>query len=122
MQELGVRLPLYPSKSSISQIEAVGFFNIGDNLEAKFPRTSFEWGNRTSWIHGHHSIQFGTEVSRQRVDIANEFRRAGHFQFTGDVTGLAMADYFRGAIRTFDHGTGEYKAFRVDVLVAVYPG
>src|SRR5262249_9957212 len=41
MQDFGVRLPLYPSKPSISQIEAVGFFNIGDNLDAKFPRTGF---------------------------------------------------------------------------------
>jgi hypothetical protein len=112
MQELGVRLPIYPTLPSISQIEAQGFFNIGDNLEAKFPRTAFEWKNRTSWVRGRHSIQFGAEVMRQRVDIVNEFRRAGHFVFSGDVTGLSMADYFLGAIRTFDQGTGEYKAFR----------
>lgn len=113
MSDLGVRLPLYASKPSISQIEAVGFFNIGDNLEAKFPRTTFEWGNRTSWVNGRHNIQFGAEFARQRVDIVNEFRRNGHFQFSGDVTGLSMADYFLGAVRTFDHGTGEYKQYRI---------
>jgi hypothetical protein len=113
MQDLGVRLPLYPTLPSISQIEAQGFFNIGDNLEAKFPRTAFEFANRTNWVHGRHSFQFGGEVVRQRVDIANEFRRAGHFIFSGDVTGLSMADFFLGSIRTFDQGTGEYKAFRV---------
>src|SRR5262249_47470234 len=84
-----------------------------DNLEAKFPRTNFEWANRTSWVRGAHSLQFGGEISRQRVDIANEFRRGGHFVFSGDATGLSMADYFLGAIRTFDHGTGEYKNYRV---------
>jgi carboxypeptidase family protein len=112
MQDLGVRLPIYPSLPSISQIEPSGFFSIGDNLEAKFPRTGFEWANRTSWVHGRHSLQFGGEVNRQRADIANQFRRAGHFVFSGDVTGLAMADYFLGSIRTFDQGTGEYKANR----------
>jgi hypothetical protein len=117
MQTLGVRLPLYPTLPSISQIEAQGFFNIGDNLEAKFPRTAFEWRNRTSWIRGAHAFQFGGEVVRQRVDIANEFRRAGHFVFSGDVTGLSMADFFLGRLRSFDQGTGEYKAFRV-----TYPG
>ncbi len=116
MAELGVRLPLYASLPSISEINAIGFFNIGDNLEAKFPRTGFEWANRTSWVRGRHSLQFGGEISRQRADIVNEFRRNGHFQFSGDVTGLAMADYFLGSIRTLDHGTGEYKAFR-----ATYP-
>ena len=58
-------------------------------------------------------IQFGGELARYRVDIVNEFRRAGHFMFTGDVTGSAMADYFLGRIGTFDHGTGEYKNNRV---------
>ncbi len=116
MQDLGVRLPLYPTLPSISEINVAGFFNIGDNLEAKFPRTMFEWGNRTSWVRGRHSVQFGTEISRNRADIVNEFRRAGHFQFSGDVTGHAMADYFLGIIRTFDQGTGEYKFNR-----ATYP-
>ena len=34
MQELGVRLPIYPGQPSISEINASGYFNIGDNLEA----------------------------------------------------------------------------------------
>jgi hypothetical protein len=112
MQELGVRLPLYPSLPSISQIEAVGFFNIGDNLEAAFIRNGFEWSNRTSWVKGRHTFQFGGMLSRLRVDIDNEFRRAGHFRFDANVTGMAMADFFLGRIGTFDQGTGEYKDFR----------
>jgi hypothetical protein len=39
MQDLGVRLPIYPTDPSISQIEATGFFGIGDNLFATFPAT-----------------------------------------------------------------------------------
>src|SRR5262249_13021068 len=34
MQDLSVRLPIYPSLASISEINANNFFNIGDNLEA----------------------------------------------------------------------------------------
>ncbi len=106
MQSLGVRLPIYPTLPSISQIEASGFFNIGDNLEAAFIRNGFEWNNRTSWVRGRHSIQFGGEIARYRVDIDNQFRRAGHFFFNGNVTGLSMADFFLGRIGTFDQGTG----------------
>jgi hypothetical protein len=120
MQQLGVRLPLYPSKPSISEIAPVGFFSIGDNLEAAFIRNGFEWSNRTSWVKGRHNIQFGGEITRLRVDIVNEFRRAGHFRFTGDVTGLAMADYFLGAIGTFDQGTGEFKDFRNTYLALFF--
>ncbi|MGH9661125.1 MAG: carboxypeptidase regulatory-like domain-containing protein, partial [Bryobacteraceae bacterium] len=117
MQELGVRLPIYPTLPSISEINVSGFFNIGDNLEAKFPRTMFELGNQTNWVRGRHSLSFGGVVNRNRADIVNEFRRAGHFVFTADTsagsTGLSMADYFLGRLKSLDQGTGEYKFNRV---------
>jgi len=114
IRELGARLPLYPTLSSISEINVSGFFNIGDNLEAKFVRNGFEWNERLSWVKGRHSMQFGGEVQRYRVDIVNEFRRAGHFVFRGNTgnsrsTGVSMADFMIGALDSFDQGTGEYK-------------
>lgn len=109
MKDLGVRLPLYPTLASIAQIEAVGFFNIGDNLEAAFVRNGFEWSNRTSWVMGRHSLQFGGEIARYRVDINNEFRRAGHYVFRGNISGNAIADFLLGGLDSFDQGTGEYK-------------
>lgn len=116
MRDLGVRLPIYPTLPSISEIQSIGFFNIGDNLEAQFPRDSFTWTNRTSIIRGSHSVQFGGESAFQRVGIINEFRRAGHFQFNGGITGLAQADFFLGSLFNFDQGTGEYKDFRANRL------
>jgi hypothetical protein len=112
MRDLGVRLPIYPSSASIAQIEATGFFGIGDNLEASFVRNSFEINNRTSMVLGRHSLQFGGEVQRYYVDITNEFRRAGHFVFRGNITGNAIADFLLGRLDSFDQGTGEYKNAR----------
>lgn len=114
MSDLGVRLPIQPTLPSISQIEASGFFNIGDNLEANFPRDSFTWANRTSVIRGSHSFQFGGDYAYQRVEIVNEFRRAGHFVFDGNVSKFEMTDFFLGALGTFDQGTGEYKDHRAE--------
>jgi hypothetical protein len=112
MKDLGVRLPVYPMLASIAQIEASGFFTIGDNLEAKFVRNGFEWSDRMSWIRGKHTLQFGGEIARYRVDIVNEFRRAGHYVFTANSTfgtGHSIADFLLGQLATFDQGTGEYK-------------
>jgi carboxypeptidase family protein len=109
IKELGSRLPVYPTRPAIQQIEAIGFFMIGDNMEAKFVRNGFEWNNQTSWIVGRNTLQFGGEVARYRVDIVNEFRRAGNFQFRGNVTGHAIADFLLGRMDSFDQGTGEYK-------------
>ena len=114
MTELGVRLPLEATLPSISQIEAAGFWRLGDNLEASFVRNGFQFSDQVSIIKGNHSIQLGAEVSHQRVDIVNEFRRNGHFVFRGNATGFAQTDFFLGIIDSFDHGTGEFKNFRVN--------
>ena len=113
MQDLGVRLPIYPTLPSISEIQANGFFNIGDNLFASFPRHGIEINDRVNWAKGKHQVQFGGEANFQDVKIRNEFRRAGHFTFNGGVTGHALSDFLLGQINTFDQGTGEYKDYEV---------
>jgi hypothetical protein len=120
IQDFGVRLPYLPRLRSISQIEADGYFNIGDNLEARFPRDGFQYNNKTNWAKGRHSIQFGAEFEYLRPEIYNDYRRAGHFVFDGRHTrapgasggGNALADFLLGRLETFDHGTGEYKNYR----------
>jgi Carboxypeptidase regulatory-like domain len=113
MQELGVRLPIYPTLPSISELNALGYFNIGDNLEASFVRNGVELNDRFTWVKGKHSIQVGGEAQYYTVEIDNEFRRAGHFQFDGSRTGHPIADFLLGYVQTFDQGTGEYKDYRV---------
>jgi carboxypeptidase family protein len=120
IQDFGVRLPYLPRMRSISEINANGYFNIGDNLEARFPRDGFQFGNKMNWMTGHHSMQFGAEFEYVRPEIYNDYRRAGHFVFNGQYTrapgaasgGHALADFVLGKLRTFDHGTGEYKNYR----------
>jgi Carboxypeptidase regulatory-like domain len=114
MQDLGVRLPIYPTLPSISEINAVNFFNIGDNLEASFYRPGIEISDRITWNKGKHNLQFGGELQRYTVEIRNQFRRAGHFQFAGSTTtgtGNTLADFLLGQISSFDQGTGEYKDY-----------
>jgi Carboxypeptidase regulatory-like domain len=120
IQDFGVRLPYLPRMRSISSISASGYFSIGDNLEARFPRDGFQFNNRTNWIKGRHSIQFGGEIEYLRPEIYNDYRRAGHFSFDGRFTrapgaasgGHALADFLLGRLNSFDHGTGEYKNYR----------
>ena len=116
MQELGVRLPIYPTQPSISEIQAAGFFNIGDNLFASFPRSGVEINDRVNWAKGKHQIQFGGEMTMQDVQIINEYRRASHSVFRPNATqgtGHALADFVLGQLDTFDQGTGEYKDYEV---------
>lgn len=113
MQDLGVRLPIYPALPSISEINALNFFNIGDNLEASFVRPGYEFNDRMTWVKGKHNLQFGGEFQHYAVTIRNQFRRAGHFQFSGTYTGNTLADFMLGYLSSFDQGTGEYKDYKV---------
>ena len=105
LQELGIRLPLYPTLPSLQGLP----FGIGDNLEGSFVRDGSEFGNKTSWMKGKHSIQFGGEIQFYAVDIVNEYRRGGNYSFGTTGTGMAIADIMLGDMTRFEQGTGEYK-------------
>ena len=113
MQDLGVRLPVYAALPSIEEINAVNFFNIGDNTEAKFTRWGQEFNDRLTWVKGKHNFQMGGEFQHYNVQIRNEFKRDGHFQFNGSYTGNTLADFLLGYVSSLDVGTGEYKDYTV---------
>jgi hypothetical protein len=105
LQELGIRLPLYPTLPSLQGLP----FGIGDNLEGSFIRNGYEIGNKTSWMKGKHSIQFGGEIQYYTVEIINEYRRGGNYSFGTTATGMSLADIMLGDMTRFEQGTGEYK-------------
>jgi hypothetical protein len=113
MAELGVRLPVYATLPSIEEINAVNFFNIGDNTEARFTRYGQEFNDRLTWVKGKHNLQIGAEFQHYTVQIRNQFKRDGHFQFNGSYTGNTLADFLLGYVSSLDVGTGEYKDYKV---------
>jgi hypothetical protein len=109
LQELGIRLPLYPTTPNLQSISVDGYFSVGADAPSDFVRNGVEANHRTSWMKGKHSIQFGAEIQYYRATIDSEYRVPGSFSFNGTATGNAMADFFLGDMRSFDQGTGEYK-------------
>jgi len=105
-----------PEAPFIEQLDVSGFFSSGDNTKAAFIRNGFEWADRVSWIKGRHSASFGFSIDRQRAEIRNLYRQPGVVTFTGNTTGMAMADYLLGYIGDWTQGAGEYKYYR-----ATYP-
>ena len=62
-----------------------------------------------TWIRGSHEFKFGAEILRSKNDIRNDFRTMGLFNFNGNITGNAFADFMLGEVYQFDQGGGEYK-------------
>jgi len=109
LQELGIRLPLYPTTPNLQSISVDGYFAVGADAPSDFVRNGVEFNNRTNWAKGKHNIQFGAEGQWYKATIDSEYRVPGTFTFSGSATGNAMADFMLGDMRTFDQGTGEYK-------------
>lgn len=67
------------------------------------------FANTTTWVEGAHELKFGAEILRSANSIQNHFRTMGIFNFTGAISGNAMADFMLGEVYQFDQGGGEYK-------------
>ena len=113
MPDLGCPPPTLFVDSSDSVHQRVGYFSIGDNPLGLFVRNGFEFNNRTSWMKGKHSMQFGGEAQYYKAHIKQRIPPPELGGLQRQRHGNAMADFMLGDMRTFDQGTGEYKENRV---------
>ncbi len=109
MTDLGVTNLYQPPTKGIQSIGVTGFFSFGDNLKATFVRNNFTLADDLRWVKGDHSFSFGFHGELSRVDIDNDFLRAGTFSFTADYTNYAVASFLLGKLRNFRQGAGEFK-------------
>jgi hypothetical protein len=113
---LGVAEP-EPILYGAPSISITGFSGFGDaTLAPNVTRNhTFQWIDNMSIVQGRHSIRFGTEIRRERVNqTGNQFPR-GTFGFAGNATqnpasvantGYGLADYLLGLIRTSSGALG----------------
>ena len=59
-----------------------------------------------SWIRGKHSMSFGFEYYRNRVNELQNWQSGGNMQFTGSATGNPSADFLLGRFNSYRQVTG----------------
>jgi hypothetical protein len=59
-----------------------------------------------SWVAGKHTLQFGFELYRNRVNELQNWLTGGNMQFTGNVTGNPQADFLLGRFDSYRQVTG----------------
>jgi hypothetical protein len=62
--------------------------------------------NTLSWIHGRHSMSFGVEYYRNRVNELQNWQSGGNISFTGSQSGNAAADFLLGKFNSYRQVTG----------------
>ena len=96
----------------VQRVNVNNFFTAGDNTLATFVRNGYELADHINWVKGRHNMAIGGSIDHQRVDIRNLFLRPGTAEFTGNVSGMSMADFLLGNLGIWIQGSGEYKYYR----------
>jgi hypothetical protein len=120
LTDLGVNL--YQPTNSPKVLEGIsvsGFFSFGDHAFGGFVRNNYFWYDDVKIVKGSHSIGFGGFVQYSQLDVNNNYKRFGSFSFSGDTTGLALADFLLGSVRSFSQGSGEFQNDR-DTFINAY--
>ena len=113
LQNGGVMIPGVPSNSFSSTLPiftVTGFQQIGPTTAAnsKFTTSVTEYLDTFSWVHGRHTIKFGTDIRREALDIVNPPNPTGSYAFTTTGTdtstgtgGNALASLLLGQVNAF---------------------
>ncbi len=112
VRDFGVNIPYQPPSNVVQSVNINGFFNFGDNPNARFIRNNFLWSDDLRWVKGNHNISMGFDIERRRVDLDNGFNSPGLFTFNGSYTGLSMADFMLGDLYQFQQAKGQYEDTR----------
>lgn len=95
--------------AGLPYINVSGYFTTGDAQQPFAQRNNQvdTISDDFSWLHGRHSLQFGGEVRRDRIDLIYINRPNGAFTFSGsNYTTNPLADFLLGYPYTFMQATG----------------
>jgi len=99
---------LTKAQGGIRNFAVSGGFTIGSFTDAMFIRNSYNLRDQINWIHGKHSFSFGVDFEMDQSIIRNTDLENGSFNFTNDVTGLALASFLMGYQHNFSQTSGDY--------------
>jgi hypothetical protein len=113
LQNGGISIPGVPANSFASTLPiftVTGLQQIGPTTAAnsKFTTTITEYLDTFSWVHGRHTIKFGTDIRREALDIVNPANPTGSYAFTTTGTdssagagGNSLASMLLGQVNAF---------------------
>jgi len=104
------------AQSGIRNFAVAGDFTIGNFNNAKFIRNTYDLRDVLAWDKGKHSFNFGFSLEMDQSNIRNTDLENGSFNFTTDVSNIAMANFLLGYQHTFSQTSGDYSDSRENPL------
>ncbi|MCZ6486415.1 MAG: hypothetical protein O6826_12035, partial [Acidobacteria bacterium] len=95
------------------EFSLAGYVSLGDrtNLPRKFLRNTFEFNGTFTYAHRQHRLGFGAQIAfKQLNDNRSGGLRRGSFDFDGNYSGDAFADFLLGIPISAERGVGSDRA------------
>jgi len=113
MNDFGSNIWQLPQEQSgIRSFVVANGFTIGSFTNARFIRNTYDLRDVFSWNKGKHDFTFGYNLELDQSIIRNTDLENGSFNFTNDVTGLALASFVLGYQHTFTQTSGDFSDSR----------
>jgi carboxypeptidase family protein/TonB-dependent receptor-like protein len=94
-----------------------GYFSTGGpGAPLKVVNDSYQLADDVDLIRGRHHISLGGEYFRNQINEANVYTSNGGFNFNGQITGDALADFMLGRLSSYQQSTTEGQNWRQSVL------
>ena len=84
-----------------SSLGISGYFSAYPGVPTRDIVPSSHIVSNTSWVGGKHSLQFGVEIYKNRVNELQNFFTGGNMNFTGGFSGNAAADFMLGKFNDY---------------------
>jgi hypothetical protein len=79
-------------------------FGTGGTNPGYFNSNGFQIANDVDWLAGRHQVSFGGNWIRTKIETVNNRPSNGQFTFSGQTTGLGLADFLLGRVSNFVQG------------------
>ena len=87
------------------RVGVAGGFNLGGTVPGSTPSRAFQFSDDLSLVRGSHQFGVGVNVIHDESHGVIYQQAVGNFQFTGQVTGLGLADFLLGRTNGFTLGS-----------------
>lgn len=84
-----------------SSVAVSGYFTADPGLAVRDIMPTTDFSDTLSWVHGRHTLQFGVEVFKNRVNQIANWLTDGTITFNGASTGIAAADMLLGRFSSY---------------------
>jgi len=101
---------VYSPQPGYMGVSVTNGFNIGTGATnpGYFNSDSFQISDDIDIIRGHHQLSFGGNWIRTKIETVNNRPTNGQFTFSGQATGLGLADFLLGRVSNFLQGNPVY--------------